>query len=194
MLAVGDVSGHGLGAALLMAETRECLRALALTSRDAREMLVRAAPLLMADFGEDNFITLFLGQLDPVTGRLAWSSAGHPSGYVFSADGALRAELAADMPALGLALPFGASAPPLSVVIEPGETVLLFTDGVLEAAGPSREEFGPERICAIMQQHVGEPPAALVRHLFDAVAQHRDGEGQQDDVTVVALKRERKET
>jgi sigma-B regulation protein RsbU (phosphoserine phosphatase) len=151
-------------------------------------MLRRAGPLLVSDFGDDNFITLFLGELDAASGRFAWCSAGHPPGWLFAPDGSLRAELPPAMPAIASALPFP-EPEPRAVDIHPGETLVLLTDGVLEATGPSGEEFGEERARRTVARHAAAPPAELVRHLIEAVAAFRESEPQQDDVTVVVLRR-----
>jgi PAS domain S-box-containing protein len=86
-IAVGDASGHGIGAALLISETRAYLRALALTLTDPCEILRVANGRLADDIGADHFVTLFLARLDPRTRSLVYSNAGHWPGYVFDAQG-----------------------------------------------------------------------------------------------------------
>ena len=72
------------------------------------------------------------------------------------------------------------------------ETLVLITDGVLEAVGPDGEEFGAEQLCEVVRRHIGVSPDELVKHLIDAVSAHCEGKEQQDDVTVVVLRREKR--
>src|SRR5205823_14364179 len=86
VVAIGDVSGHGLGPALLMASTRAYLRALALVHTDITQMLALANRVLCQDTNEQ-FVTLVLARLDPDSGTLIYASAGHPSGYLLDRAG-----------------------------------------------------------------------------------------------------------
>src|SRR5882672_9710414 len=81
---VGDVTGHGIGPALLMAETRAYLRILARNREDVGEILTRANGILAEDVGSERFITLFLGRIDPKNRGFVYASAGHPAGYVLN--------------------------------------------------------------------------------------------------------------
>jgi phosphoserine phosphatase RsbU/P len=186
-LVVGDVSGHGLGPALLMAETRECLRALALTCEDIRRMLDLAGRLLASDFGEDRFMTLFLAQLDLGTGRLRYLSAGHPTAFILDAEGKVRARLGPTGPAMGLLIKAGSPAP-VELAFAPGEQLLVLTDGILEAFDPAGEEFGMERVLATVSREAGHSAADLVNGLFAAVADFAGGLPQQDDITAVVAR------
>src|SRR6185436_9742299 len=87
---VGDVTGHGVGPALLMAETRAYLRILAGRREDPGEILTRANGILAEDVGSERFITLFLGRLDPTTRSWTYASAGHPAGYLLDANGQIE--------------------------------------------------------------------------------------------------------
>jgi CheY-like chemotaxis protein/HPt (histidine-containing phosphotransfer) domain-containing protein len=93
LIVIGDVSGHGLGPALLMADVRAYLRALAVDHAQIPDILTRANRLLRADLREDRFITMLLAALTPSTRRLQFINAGHPPGYVFDRDGHIKAEL-----------------------------------------------------------------------------------------------------
>jgi sigma-B regulation protein RsbU (phosphoserine phosphatase) len=86
-IVVGDVSGHGLGAALLMASTRATLRGFARTGSDVGEILTLCNRALVDDFGE-RFVSLLLARLDPRARSLAFANAGHPTGYVLGPAGA----------------------------------------------------------------------------------------------------------
>jgi len=160
------VSGHGIGAALLMAETREAIRALALTGADPRENLMRADKLLRDDFGDEQYITLLFSLLDPVAGTLSYVSAGHPSGYVIDTDGQIKYTLTAQCPALCLPTSRPCVAPLEQLQLQTGDIAVLLTDGVLEAAAAGGEEFGPDRVLEIVRAHREKPSAEIVRILF----------------------------
>lgn len=185
---VGDVSGHGLGAALLMTAAREALRAFTFTGSDPREILLRTDRLLRADFGEERFITLLLALLDPAGSAIAYVSAGHPAGYVLDRTGRVTHSLAAQGPALCLQ-----SVEPCIPQLEPlqlqtGDTVVLLTDGVLEAASPAGEEFGVDRALDLIRASLDQPSATVVQRLLDGVHAFIDGQPQQDDITAVVIK------
>src|SRR5207253_3105051 len=101
-IVIGDITGHGLGASLLMAEMRACLRALALSCPGISEILTRANQLTREDFGADRFLTILFARLSPRTRALEYLNAGHPSGYILDRSGAVRAELKSSGMPLGL--------------------------------------------------------------------------------------------
>ncbi len=183
----GDVTGHGLGPALLMADVRAYLRALLLSGRSLAEILAQARHLLQADLGGDQFITLFLGRLDPP--RRAWEylSAGHPAGYVLGAEGGVKAELAASTSALGID-ETRPSPVPRRLELEPGDLVLLMTDGVAEARSGTNEEFGEERALDMVRRERARPAADIVQRLLEAVRNHAGPDNVQDDMTAIVIK------
>ncbi|MBI3875404.1 MAG: SpoIIE family protein phosphatase, partial [Verrucomicrobia bacterium] len=138
---VGDVTGHGMGPALLMAETRAYLRIVALNRDDAGEVLTRANLVLAEDVGYERYVTVLLARLEPAARRLAYASAGHPPGYVLAADGEARLQLKRTGPPLGLKADTNYQSSP-AITLAPGEIVLLLTDGIEEALSPANEFFG----------------------------------------------------
>ena len=187
-VAVGDVSGHGVGAALLMGQARACLRALALTQADPGALLALTNGRLAEDMEPDCFVTLFLGRLDPRARSLAYSSAGHWPGYVLDRRGALKAAL----PSTGLPLGVspGAEFPsPPALALGPGDLVLLLTDGVVEAFAPGGGVFGSDRALEVARRHRHEPPDAVAAALLGAVREF-SGPAQADDQTVVVIRAE----
>ena len=184
---VGDVTGHGLGPALLMADVRAYLRAVALSHSDIRDILTRATHLLGDDFGLERFVSLIILSLAPETRTLTYVNAGHPDGYVLDAGGAIRVHLRAMLPALGLAPETGIP-PALHVTLQPGDLVLLMTDGIAEACSPTGEEFGNERALEIVRAAQEHPASDMVRGLFDAVLAFTAAAELQDDITAVVIK------
>jgi sigma-B regulation protein RsbU (phosphoserine phosphatase) len=186
-IVVGDVTGHGIGPALLMAETRAYLRLLAQSSDDVGEIMTRANAVLAQDVGTERFVTLLLAQIDPDTRILQYVNAGHPAGYVFGASGEIR------MPLKRTGLPLGIrpdtvypKAP--SVALAPGECVVWLTDGFEEATGLDDHAFGIERVFQILREHRTERAERIVASLFEGVHAFLKEAPQQDDFTVVVAK------
>lgn len=186
-LVVGDVTGHGVGPALLMSEARACLRLLAANHDDPGEIMTRANAALAQDVGSERFVTLLLTQLDPRSRTLKYVNAGHPPGYVFAPSGELRTTLKRTSLPLGIRADAVYTAAP-AVPLVPGEIVVLLTDGFEEAVAPGERVFGIERIFRIVREHRDEPSAHIVRALCDDVQQFLQGEPQGDDITVVVAK------
>lgn len=184
---IGDVSGHGIGPALLMADVRAYLRSLALNSLDIGEMLARANDLLLQDIGPDRFISLLLVRLCPHARVLRYVNAGHPDGFVLDNRGEVKAEMGATVPALGL-FPLPQVPRSLPVALEPGYLVLLLTDGVTEAVSPRGEEFGLARALDVIGAHRHGSASRAVEALCGAVRDFTEGEPPRDDVTAVVIK------
>ena len=185
---VADASGHGIGAALLAAQTRAYLRALALTCADVGTLLTLSNQRLASDLVTDHFVTLFLLRLDPRTHSLLYANAGHWPGYVLDRRGRTKAVLASTGCPLGID-PAGAFPAGPATTLEPGELVLLFTDGIVEAAPPDGKPFGLERTLGIVRAHQREAPDAILDALFHAVGDF-SGHPPQDDLTAVILNAE----
>jgi len=183
---IGDATGHGIGAALLIAMTRAYLRALALASTDVGTMLTLANRRLASDLVTDDFVTAFLMGLDPRTRSLVYASAGHWPGYVLDRDGRTRAVLSSTGLPLGI-YPTGEFPVPPVITLQPGDLVFLFTDGIVEAASPEGNLFGLDRTLANVRAHQHETPDRILEALFNAVedfSEHR----RQDDLTAVVIK------
>jgi serine phosphatase RsbU (regulator of sigma subunit)/PAS domain-containing protein len=186
-LVVGDVSGHGFGSALLMAEARAFLRALARAHADVATILTLANAALAADVEDDRFLTLIFARLDPRTRTLRYGSAGHPTGYVLDRSGAVTDCLPSLDPPLGPFPDHVFSASPERALC-PGETVVLLTDGVLEACAPDDTVFGIERALALVRAYRHAPAAQIVANLYHAVRAFTHNEPQVDDMTAIVLK------
>jgi serine phosphatase RsbU (regulator of sigma subunit) len=188
-LAIGDVTGHGFGPALLMASTRAYLRALAQTQADPGAVLTLVNRVLGADLGPDcgadHFVTMLLARLQ---GRsLTYASAGHAAGYVLDGNGRVKRAL----PSTGLPLgihPEHAYASSAPVELAEGDLVLLLTDGVVEARVPDGTAFGSQRALDIVRYYHADPAAQVVDNLYHAVRAFAQNEPQVDDITVLALK------
>jgi PAS domain S-box-containing protein len=185
-VAIGDASGHGIGAALLIAETRAYLRALAQAHPDLGHILTQVNRRLSDDVAEDHFVTLLLARLDPEAFTLTCSNAGHWPGYVLD----FRGQVKAVLESTGLVLGFNPggefpSGPP--VALAAGDLVLLCTDGLAEAFSKKGEVFGRERVLDFVRQRRYEEPSQIVAALCDTVREFSGGE-QLDDMTAVVIK------
>ena len=188
LVVVGDVTGHGLGPALLMAAARAYLRALVLTDQSFEAMLARARQLLIEDLGFDHFITLLFAELDPVKGVWTFINAGHPPGYVLDSAGQVRAEMLYGTPALGIDRD-EEQLVPRRIALNKGDLLLLLTDGVTEARSSSDEEFGEERALEIVRRERAKPAAEIIQILLDEVRRFSVPDSpNQDDMTVVIVK------
>lgn len=184
---VGDVTGHGLGPALLMTDVRAYLRALILSNRRLEDIMGQARHLLLEDLGCDRFITLLIAKLVDSDGALAYINAGHPAGYILAPDGRVRTELPAHASALGIDGEQGRLLPEQGA-IERGDLVLFVTDGILEASSAAGEEFGISRVLDIVQRERARPAAEIIRILFEEVRAITGPDGIQDDITAVVIK------
>jgi sigma-B regulation protein RsbU (phosphoserine phosphatase) len=187
-IVIGDVCGHGLGSALIMAVTRAYLRPLAVSNESPGAILTRLNQFLHDDLQHDrHFVTLFLARLDPSSRTLAFASAGHLPAFVLDRAGAVKATL--DSNGCPLAL-FGTMCYPTSdsLTLDPGDVLVLLTDGVTEAEAPDGRIFGSEGALQVIGAHRGESAMAIVHHVRDAVRHFAGQATQADDVTVVICK------
>jgi serine phosphatase RsbU (regulator of sigma subunit) len=184
-LFVGDVSGHGLGAALFVFTARALLRAGLADGEDLATVLRRANAFLSRDMVGERFMTLFVGLFDERTATLEWVNAGHVPPLV-AGGGGLRELRRTAMP-LGI---LAEAPPPKPQALELGRDELLFayTDGVLEARGPDDEFFGMERLQRLVLAHRGAPPLELLREVRGAVTAFAGTRGLQDDLALLALR------
>jgi serine phosphatase RsbU (regulator of sigma subunit) len=188
-LVVGDVTDKGVPAALVMATTRTMLRASAQRLDSPGEVLKRVNDVMVPDIPPNMFVTCLYAILDPATGRLHYANAGHDLPYRRKASGSTGGaeELRATGMPLGL-LP-GMGYEEKEIVLERGESVLFYSDGLVEAHDPQREMFGFPRLQGLVGAHRsgGE---AMVSFLLSELSRFvgEDWE-QEDDITLVTLER-----
>jgi serine phosphatase RsbU (regulator of sigma subunit)/anti-sigma regulatory factor (Ser/Thr protein kinase) len=183
-LVVGDASGKGIPAAMVMANTRSVLRTSAQGGDLAPgQVLAEANEILFPDIPPNMFVTCFYAILDPKSGRLSYANAGHDVPYLHR-NGDAEELRARGMP-LGL-MP-GMSYEEKEVVVDAGESVLFYSDGLVEAHDPQGEMFGFPRLRALVAEHDDEE-RSLVDFLLDELYSFT-GEGweHEDDITLVTL-------
>lgn len=186
-IVVGDVSGHGLGPALLMADVRAYLRALVPDHAGIPDVLTRTDRLLRDDLGHSRFITMLFAGLAPSTRRLQFINAGHPTGYVLDRDGNIKTELPPCVAALGLD-PHIIFPEAAGISLAPSDLVVILTDGAIEASSPTGEEFGVERVLDVVRRERRRPAADIIATLFDAVRSFTVDPRLQDDLSAVIIK------
>jgi predicted ester cyclase len=183
-LVVGDATGKGVPAALVMASARSMLRAVAQTSNSPGEVLRRANDPLVADIPPNMFVTCFYAILEPESGRLSYANAGHDLPYV--RHGSDAEELRARGMPLGL-MP-GMNYEEKEIILQVGESALFYSDGLVEAHDPKGEMFGFPRLRELVAEHGEERTLGevLFRELYSFVG---EGWEQEDDITLLTLKR-----
>jgi phosphoserine phosphatase RsbU/P len=182
---VGDVSSHGMGPALLMSETRACLRTLALTSGDVGEILSRTNRLLTADTDDFHFVTLALVRINPRTRELVYASAGQ-RGYLLHPD---RSVTVLDSTSLPLGVEAEAIIPATpSLTLQPGDILTFFTDGAVEAESPGRVRFGVGRALEVIRSEREESARQMIDALYAEIEGFCRHQPQRDDITVVIVK------
>lgn len=184
---IGDVSDKGVPAALFMAVTRTLIRACAEDETDPARLMERVNNRLSENNPNMMFVTLVLAVLDLETGELSWSNGGHPPLCVLQTDGQLRILEGRSGPACGVqdGLPYRL----FSTTLEPGETVLGYTDGVTEALNPVGQLYGDPRLYSFLTQTGPASAQDTTLALVNDVRQFADDTDQSDDITVIAAKR-----
>lgn len=190
-IAIGDVSGKGIPAALLMANLQASLHAQAFRSDKVADVVSRMNDLLVKSTDSHMFATFFYGILDRSSSIFRSTNAGHNPPMLFRAGGKIE-RLAAD----GLILGFmaGQSYSSHSSRLGPGDVLVLFTDGITEAVrlhpeSGERDMFGEERLIEIVQRHRSNGARVIHAEILSAVVDHAGGAPQSDDVTLVVIKR-----
>ncbi len=184
-LVIGDVSGKGVPAAVLMASTRSVLRAVAQRALMPGQVLAEANEVLSADVPPSMFVTCFYGILDPSSGRFHYANAGHNLPYWRHDD--LASEMRATGMPLGL-LP-GMHYEEKEAILGPGDAVLFYSDGLVEAHNAEGEMFGDSRLQSFVTNHSvsGE---SLITELLVELANFTGADGEQeDDITLLTLRR-----
>ena len=183
-IVIGDVSGKGVPAALYMAKLGSDMRTLAFTEKSPAEALMKLNDLLAERSRRGMFATLLYLELDASTGKITMSNAGHLPPIVKRADGSLVRLGAASGAPLGM-MP-GMKYSQDAVKLERGETVILYTDGIIEAMNAREELYGYERFEALVKQS-GAHPGALKESIIGDVNRFTGLSPQHDDMTLVCF-------
>lgn len=190
-LVFGDVAGKSVSGALMMMAAHEALQSLAFTHRDPSALLALANQRLYRLGGKKSFVAIAWIAASADGAGLDYVLAGQPELLVRSTGGAVR-----QLPLAGHRLPLGAllngGYEVRRAAIAPGEVVLGYSDGVIEATSPAGEQFGDQRLAGVLAAAPAEP-GALVEHVLDALGRFTEGAEPYDDITLVAIARDPEE-
>lgn len=187
-IALGDVCGHGFGPALLMADVHASVRSLALAHIDVGEILTLANRLVCEDTGGEEFVTVFLGSLDPHERTFAYASAGQ-AGFLLDGSGTMTMLDSTGFP-LGVDPEAVIETAP-RIHLDDGCLLLLITDGVFEETDRDGHAFGLGRAIELVRANRELPAARIVELLCQAVRAFANCGRQGDDITAVVVKAER---
>ncbi len=185
--AIADVAGKGLGAALFMAITRMVMRTSAFQELPLAAYIQRVNWLVSAEAVRMPrvFVTAFAALLDVETGTVTYCNAGHNQPVLLRRDGTTSMLPRPNGPALCLVPDFSYGAG--EIQLAPGDTLLLYTDGVTEAFNGDKEEFSEERLSRTLEEATGRSAEGVLEHVFAAVRMFANGTPQSDDITMLAL-------
>jgi sigma-B regulation protein RsbU (phosphoserine phosphatase) len=183
-IVVGDVAGKGMPAALLMALLQASLRTLVSAGLRGEELVAKLNAHLCANIPSNRLITLFYSELDPGTGELRYVNAGHNPPF-FLAAGHPPARLAATAMALGITTE--TEFPSMTLSLDPGDRLVLYTDGITEAEDPGDREYGEARLGAWLQANREAPGRYLIDGVIAEVLEHCGAARPRDDMTLMCV-------
>ncbi len=183
-LCLGDVSGKGMPASLLMANVQATIRSQNLAGASAGECIERSNRLLFQSTDSDKFVTLFYGIIEIESKQLHYCNAGHNPPILVSGDDVARLESGG--PVLGILPDFPYEE--ASVQLKTNDVLLVFSDGYSEAMNQGLEEFGEENLVELTKQHREKSAVELIDKISQSVEQHCGDAPQSDDMTIVALR------
>jgi sigma-B regulation protein RsbU (phosphoserine phosphatase) len=187
-IALGDITGHGVGAALLMASARGMLRNDIRHYRDdLSRILFEFNNELTKDTDPDKFITLFLGMLDDQSRSLIWATGGHDPALWYKK----QQDIFEELKSIGVPIGFVAGvnfekAGP--VLLEKGDLVVIGTDGIWEAVNPGEEMFGKERLTELIKANCEKSAQEICQIIVQTVLEFCGSRAPEDDITVVVIK------
>lgn len=186
-IVVADVAGKGLPASLMMSNLQAKTQAIVEVCQSPAEVVTRLNRGMARTCPGNRFVTLFYGLIDPATGALAYSNAGHNPPMLLHRGGGAE-QLDKGGPVLGIlaAMRFQEA----DAVLDPGDVLVLFSDGVTEAVNAADEEFGEERLLSVVRAAGNNSAHAIVEAVHNAVRDFTAGQPQADDITVVAVVRQ----
>jgi PAS domain S-box-containing protein len=187
VLVLADVSGHGVGPAIITASFHARFNSLAEITSDLPEMARTLNSRLYRETRGELFVTMIAGRIDPQSRTLSCVNAGHPPGYVLDASGKIRMQFdSTSMPlAIVPELDISAGTP---FQLEDHDLVFFFTDGLVEAHCSEQPMFGTERTLEVIREHRAKPASEIIDAVYAAVRQHLGTSQPHDDITLIVAK------
>jgi phosphoserine phosphatase RsbU/P len=186
IIALGDVSGKGTSAALLMSSVHAAIHAQISAKSSLYDTVCSVNRYLTENTPNNRFITLFIGELDPMTGRMSYINGGHNPPIVAQADGTLTLLDSGGMP---LGLMAVADYELGEIAMSPGDGIIVYSDGVSEATNLADEEFGMERLTEVVSRNIGLSAAGIRDKVESALSSFTQSAPPNDDITLVIAKR-----
>ncbi|NIT61600.1 MAG: SpoIIE family protein phosphatase, partial [Aliifodinibius sp.] len=183
-IGLGDVSGKGMAAALVMSNLQATIRAQTLFNMDVNECLERANKLLFHSTDSKTFASLFYGILDTQENALTYANAGQNIPFIFSQN---KNATLLKTHGLALGMQEDVNYRKDKIFLNPGEKLLIYSDGITEAMNEQMIEFGEKRLLKIVQQYEGNSASELVDKIIAAVNFHVGKASQNDDRTIIFL-------
>ncbi|MBN1580078.1 MAG: GAF domain-containing protein [Anaerolineae bacterium] len=185
-LVIADVADKGIPAALFMALSRTLVRIVAHSGLEPAQVLERTNDLIISDTHSDLFVTVFYVLLDPESGELVYANGGHNPPILIRQNGEVESLRARGI-VLGIVSPIHLEEK--RVTVEPGDTLVMYTDGVTDAINEDEEEFGTARLAEIVRRTREQPSQDMLAAIYNAVLAFTGDTPQFDDVTLVVVKR-----
>ena len=186
-MVIADVTGHGIGPALLMATVRAALRALAVGDRSLDSLVARLNNLICDDVRDGRFITLFMGRFHRAERCFTHVGAGHTPPVLYRAGENETHLLMSKGPPLGILKDQEFAWGP-DVPLASGDLLLFTTDGIIEAEDAGGTHFGMDRLREVVQQEAGRGAQGLVEAVIASVRAFSGGTALRDDATLVAVR------
>lgn len=187
LLCVADVAGKGLPASLVMSNMQATLRALLGRTASLPDLATLASDLLYAATSPEKYVTAALAELSPASGAVNFVGAGHLDNVILRPDGTAASLTSTGTP-LGL-LPPGLQYLETTHCLEPGDYLVLYSDGVTDAQNELDEEFGEARLLEVLRREVTRPAEALIDAVFAALDRFAGNTPQFDDITLLVVRR-----
>jgi len=186
LVAVGDVSGKGTGAALLMSSLHAAVRAQSQARSTISEVMSEINQYIFENSPPNKFLTLFYGELDPDTGTLVYSNGGHNAPMLVRHNGELER---LDQGGLPIGMMQGVGYQEATVVFQPGDVLVIYSDGITESINEREEEFDEERLIEVVQNNLGRSASGIRDRIDEALSRFVGTTAPVDDMTLMIIKR-----
>ncbi len=183
---LGDISGKGIPAALLMSNLQATLRGQTLMGKGCKDCVSFANEILFHNTAPNKFATLFYGIIDSSKNELSYCNGGHNNPFYFTRDNQL---ITLDKGGLIVGIMPSVPYEEDTIPFNPGDLLVIFSDGVTEAMNNSEEEFGEQRLIDLVINNRNELPVNLINIIVENVKEFSGGQSQMDDITLVIIKR-----
>jgi len=184
---LGDVSGKGMPAAMLMSNLQATLRSFTITGNLCKDIIANSNDLLYNSTEPSKFATLFYGILNPESNEIVFCNAGHNNPFLFSADGNVK-ELKTGGLILGC-MP-DSEYEEEKISINRNDIIVIFSDGITEAMNENEEEYGEEKLKEFISNHLDEAPEIIIENILSDVKMFVGKAPQWDDMTLLIIKKE----